>query len=29
MDTWLAVKDSKYEEKYKEFFNNLMKEEII
>ena len=29
MDTWLAVKDSKHKEKYKKFFNNLMKEEII
>jgi hypothetical protein len=28
-DTWEAVKNSEYEEKYKEFFNKEMKEEII
>jgi len=28
-ETWLAVKGTEYEEEYKKFFNNQMKEEII
>ena len=28
-DTWNAVQNTEYEEEYKEFFNSIMKEEII